>query len=90
MDDDWQSTFLEMNSRTLKGKRKTKICSDCGTKNGNAGQNVVPKIKSYKEAIVALEDVVLFLKYKGNTKEAMSLGSRYYNHSVYTQKFPCC
>ena len=76
MDDDWQSTFLEMNSRTLKGKRKTKkICSDCGTKNDNAGQNVVPKIKSYKEAIVALEDVVLFLKHKGNTEEAMSLGS---------------
>ena len=36
---------------------------------------MVPKIKSSKEAIVALEDVVLFLQHKGNTEEAMSLGS---------------
>ena len=40
-----------------------------------AGQDVVPKIKPYKDAIVALEDVVLFLQHKGNTEEAMSLGS---------------
>ena len=36
---------------------------------------VLLKIKSYKEAIVALEDVVLFLHHKGDTEEAMSLGS---------------
>jgi len=49
--------------------------SDCETEDDNAGQDVVPKIKSYKEAIVALKGVVLFLQHKGNTKEAMSLGS---------------
>ena len=53
-----------------------KICSDCESEDDNAGQDVVPKIKSYKEAIVALVDVVLFLKHKENTEEAMSLSSR--------------
>jgi len=45
--------------------------SNCKTEDDNAGQDVVPKIKSYKETIVALEDVVLdILKHKGNTEEA--------------------
>ena len=58
-----------MNSQTIQGKRKMKIRSDCETEDDNVGQGVVPKIKSYKEVIVALEDV-LFLKH-----EAMSPGS---------------
>ena len=49
--------------------------SDCETEYDNAGQDVAPKIKTYKEAIVALEDVVQFLQHKGNTEEALSLGA---------------
>ena len=59
-----------MNSRTIQGKK----ISNCETEDDNARQDVVPKIKLYKEAIVALEDVVLSL-HKGNTEEAMSLDS---------------
>ena len=38
----------------------------------NAEQEVLPHIKTYKEAIVALDDVEL--QQKGNIEEAMSLG----------------
>ena len=76
-----------MNLRTIQGKRKMKkIGSDCETEDDNAGQDVVPKIKSCREAIVALKDVVLLLKHKGNTEEAMSLVSTM--DAVYTCRNP--
>lgn len=70
---DWQSTFLD--KLTNDPGQEEDEDSDCETEDDNAGQDVVPKIKPYKDAIVALEDVVLFLQHKGNTEEAMSLGS---------------
>jgi len=72
--DDWQSAFLdELVNKS--GQEEDEEDSDCKTEDDNAGQDVLPKIKAYKEAIVALEDVVLSLQHKGNTEEAMSLGS---------------
>ena len=52
--------------------------SDCEMEDGSASQElleVLPQIKSFKEAIVALEDVVLFLQKKGKTEEAMTVSS---------------
>ena len=45
--------------------------SDCEMEDDSAGQDVVPRIKSYKEAIMALEDVAQFLQHKGNPEEDM-------------------
>ncbi len=36
---------------------------------------VVPKLKTYKEIINVLEDVSQFLEFKGQTGEALSVGS---------------
>ena len=36
---------------------------------------VVPKLRTYKEAINALEDVCQFLEYKGHWSETLSIGS---------------
>ena len=47
--------------RKPKWAKTTHVCLQCN------GQDVVPKIKSYKEAIVAFEDIVLFLQHKGKT-----------------------
>ena len=71
--DDWQSTFFdELTNNPGQEEDDSEEDSDCETE---AEQDVVPKIKSYKEAIENLEDIVLFLQHKGNTKEAMSLGT---------------
>ena len=60
--DDWQSTFFdELTNNPGQEEDDSEEDSDC--------------IKSYKEAIENLEDIVLFLQHKGNTKEAMSLGT---------------
>ena len=38
-------------------------------------------LKSYKEAILALEDTQQFLLYQGHTKEAMDIGSKLYRNT---------
>ena len=49
---------------------------DSDNDDGSDPEQVVSlHIKSYKDAIVALEDVILFLQQKGNLEEAVSLGS---------------
>ena len=50
-------------------------CAENDIEDNSADLDIAPRIKSYKEAIVALEDVVIFLQHKGNIEEAMSLGS---------------
>ena len=52
--DDWQSTSLDELTNDP-GQEEDEDDNDCETEDNNAG---VPKIKSYKEAIVAPEDVV--------------------------------
>ena len=37
--------------------------------------NEAPKIKSYEEAINALEDISRFLEYKGHGQETLHVGS---------------
>ena len=55
--DDWQSAFLDELANDV-GQDDEEEDSDCETEDDNAGQDVVPKIKTYKEAIVVLKDVV--------------------------------
>lgn len=71
---DWQSTFLDELTDNPE-QEEDEVDSDCEIEADSAAQDVVPKIKSYKEAITTLEDVVQFLQQKGNTEAAMSLGS---------------
>ena len=68
-DDNWHSVFLDELTNDP-GQKEDEEDSD----SANQMSEVLLKIKSYKEAIVALEDV-LFLHHKGDTEEAMSLGS---------------
>ena len=70
--DNWQSAFLDELINDP-GQSEDED-SDYEMEDDSAGQDV-PRIKSYKEAIMALEDVAQFLQHKGNTEEAMSLGS---------------
>ena len=72
--DDWQSAFLDKLANDAR-KDDEEEDSNCETEDDNAGQDVVAKITTYKEAIMVLEDVVKFLQHKGSTKEALSLGS---------------
>ena len=75
-DDNWQSVFLDELTNDP-GQKEDEEDSDCEIDDDSANQmsEVLLKIKSYKEAMVALEDVVLFLHHKGDTEETMSLGS---------------
>ena len=70
-DDNWQSVFLDELTNDPGGEED----SDDEIEDDSAEQEVLPCTKSFKEAIVALKDIVLFLQQKGNTQEAMSLGS---------------
>ena len=72
--DNWQSAFLDKLINDP-GQDEDEKDSNCEMEDDSAGQEVVPRIKSYKEAIMALEDVAQFLQHKGNTEETMSLGS---------------
>ena len=72
--DNWQSAFLDELINDP-GQDEDEEDSDCEMEDDSAGQDVVSRIKSYKEAIMALEDVAQFLQHKENTEEAMSLGS---------------
>ena len=69
--DNWQSVFLD---ELTNDPEKEEGEEDSDDEN-SAEQEVLPCTKSYKEAIVALEDILLFLQQKGNTQEVMSLGS---------------
>ena len=48
--------------------------SDDEMEDDSTEQEVLPHTKSYKEAIVGLEDILLFIQQKGSTQEAMSHG----------------
>ena len=72
--DDWQSAFLDELANDV-GQDDDEEDSDGETEDDNAGEDVAPKIISYKEASMVLEDVVNFLQHKGNMKDALSLGS---------------
>ena len=73
-DDNWQSVFLDELTNDPE-KEEGKQDSDDEIEDDSAKQEVLPCTKSNKEAIVALEDIVLILQQKRNTQEAMSLGS---------------
>ena len=62
--DNWNSVFLEeiMNDQE-EGD------SDDESQDDGAEQEVLPSIKSYKEAVVALENVALFCSRKGILKK---------------------
>ena len=69
----WQSVFLDEHTNAPENEESEED-SDDDIEVDSAEQEVLPRIKSYKEATVSLEDV-LSLQQKGNTEEAMSLGS---------------
>ncbi len=76
-DDNWQSVFLDELTNDP-GQEEHEENSDCEVEDDSASQellDILPQIKSFKEAIVALEDVVLFLQKNGKTEEAMTVGS---------------
>jgi len=74
--DNWQSAFRDELINDP-GQDEDEEDSNCGMEDDSASQDVMPRIKSYKEAIMALEDVAQFLhcQHKGNTEEATNLGS---------------
>ena len=71
---DWQSAFLYELTNDL-WQEDNEEDSDCETDDDNGGQDIAPKIKTYKEATVVLEDVVEFIQQRGNTEEALILSS---------------
>ena len=73
----WQSAFLDELTNDQEEEESAED-SDDEIEDDSTEQEVLLRIKTniktYKEAIVALEDVVLLLQHKGNIEEAMSLG----------------
>ena len=72
-DDNWNITFIEELGNDQE---------DCGDVDRDSDdedsadqEEPIPKLKTYKEAITALEDVSQFLEYKGHGDEALSVGS---------------
>ena len=68
-DDNWDTAFLEELGED-QSEEIDRIESD-----EEDDQEEPPKLKSYKEAIVSLEEVSRFLEFKGHGVEAMSIGS---------------
>jgi len=57
----------------------TQNCEEVASRNSDdenntADQEEPPKLKSYKEAVVALEEVSRFLEFKGHGDEVLSIG----------------
>ena len=79
MDDvKWKTTFLE--ELTDDKHKCTSSTSGSGVEmneeDGDLDESpVVPKLRTYKEAINALEDVSQFLEHKGHGSEALLIGS---------------
>ena len=71
--DNWQSVFLDELTNDPE-KEEGEEDSDHEIEDDSTEQEVLPRTKSYKEVIVGLEDIVLFLQQNGNTQEALSLG----------------
>ena len=72
-DENWENTFLE-ELTAAEGEAEDasqEIDEDDEFDNGP----VVPRLKSYKEAINSLEDVCQFLEHRGHGIEALSIGS---------------
>ena len=69
-DDNWDRTFLE----ELGNKQYEEPSRDSIDKNDIADQEELPKLKGYKEAVVSLEEVSLFLEYNGHGDEVLSSG----------------
>lgn len=68
-DDKWEQEFLDQVAKTPSSD-VTEETTRSSESEEEEEQNVVPQLKSIKEAIHALEDVTLFLDYKGYTDEA--------------------
>ena len=71
-DDKWEQEFLDQVAK----KSSSEVTEETGSSESESEsdeeeeQNVVPQLKSLKEAIHALEDVTFFLDYKGYADEA--------------------
>ena len=75
IDDKWEQEFLDQVAKTPSSDvtEETTRSSENDSESESEEeeeQNVVPRIKNIKEAIHALEEVTLFLDYKGYADEA--------------------
>ena len=72
-EENWESTFLE--ELTAAEGEAEDASLDLDEDNNFDDDPVVPKLKTYKEAINSLEDVCQFLEHKGHGMEALSIAS---------------
>ena len=72
-DENWEESFLE----ELTAGDKSEDASQETNEEEELDDDgpVLPKLKTYKEAINSLEDVYHFLEDKGHTIEALSIGA---------------
>ena len=71
-DDNWDTRFLEELGNDHNCEEVSSRDSD--DEDDTADQEEPPKLKSYKEAVVALEEVSRFLEFKGHGDEVLSIG----------------
>ena len=72
-DENWENTFLE--ELTAAEGEAEDASQEMDEDDEYDDGPVVPKLKTYKEAINSLEDVCQFLEHKGHGIEALSIGS---------------
>ena len=72
-DDNWDTRFLEELGNDQDCEEVASRDSD--DEDDTADQEEPAKLKSYKEAVVALEEVSQFLKFIGHGDEVLSIGS---------------
>jgi len=78
-DENWENTFLE--ELTAAEGEAEDASQEMDEDDEFDDSPVIPKLKTYKEAINSLEDVCQFLEHKGHGIEALSIGSSI-NHIV--------
>ena len=71
-DDNWETVFFEESQEEEEedGDGDDEIQDD-----NDDHEEAIPTLKSYKEAITALEEVSYYLEYKGHGLEALNVGS---------------
>ena len=68
--DNWDETFFDQ-----LGQNQDEVASrESDEEDDSDDQEELPKLKSYKEAVLALEDVSKFLVFKGHGEEAIYIG----------------
>ena len=72
-DENWENTFLE--ELTAAEGEAEDASQEMDEDNEFDDSPVIPKLKTYKEAINSLENVCQFLEHKGHGIEALSIGS---------------